>query len=519
LAAQYTVPVTGDGVPYRRPEILRNFNANVARPIKPYVQYCKLEYCAEYTMRSVKIQPLHLQCWRQHRHASSSATAASGIVTGTGTRRRPWFQDDNKFNFKCTACGKCCRGKTNVFINEAEIRTISSRLGMHKATFMDKYTDDREEPDGTIVTSLKTKTSGEECVFLDQKGMCSIYDVRPTHCRTYPFWPQLLLGPTEWETERSRRCEGINQPKVEGSYVDKSRVIENLIIHQVHARGNGPNFTYEESVEYLGGSMQQEPTLADEFERDFFSTHFSELIYEDDQCRIVDVTLPDLAPDRKNTSLSIEADHRRVKVNEEQAEDDEDDDGGPPRLATFRRLEFLNSPEMAQTEVQLCTHGGGKTGVDHSVLTFPVHRALAGLMKDYLSKSANHTSVLLLGAGGCALPMHILTSSSLATPLIEIDAIEPLGKLYKLAEKYFGAKFNADIGSDTRARRLRPFVTDALEFLQSISSELQASSYPYHMVVVDAFESASNINQAPPQSFLTADMVHRLAAATKAETG
>ena len=46
---------------------------------------------------------------------------------------------------------------------------------------------------------LKRKENA--CIFLDQGGQCSIYDVRPVQCGTYPFWPSLLNNKKAWEDE------------------------------------------------------------------------------------------------------------------------------------------------------------------------------------------------------------------------------------------------------------------------------------------------------------------------------
>jgi len=39
------------------------------------------------------------------------------------------------------------------------------------------------------------------CVFLDAFGKCSIYEVRPVQCSTYPFWPSLVDRREDWEDE------------------------------------------------------------------------------------------------------------------------------------------------------------------------------------------------------------------------------------------------------------------------------------------------------------------------------
>lgn len=46
-----------------------------------------------------------------------------------------------------------------------------------------------------------------DCVFLKDKK-CQIYQVRPTQCRTFPYWPSTLESPEAWR-EAARHCEGI----------------------------------------------------------------------------------------------------------------------------------------------------------------------------------------------------------------------------------------------------------------------------------------------------------------------
>jgi len=88
-----------------------------------------------------------------------------------------------------------------------------------------------------LLTSLKGKSGSKECIFLDG-NKCSVYNVRPTQCRTYPFWPQYLLGKAEWRAE-SIQCEGISLSLLETkSYIKPVDILQNLIIHQVHAKGH-----------------------------------------------------------------------------------------------------------------------------------------------------------------------------------------------------------------------------------------------------------------------------------------
>ena len=45
------------------------------------------------------------------------------------------------------------------------------------------------------------KRKDDACIFLNPIGQCSIYDVRPIQCRTYPFWPSILKNKQTWEDE------------------------------------------------------------------------------------------------------------------------------------------------------------------------------------------------------------------------------------------------------------------------------------------------------------------------------
>ena len=59
--------------------------------------------------------------------------------------------------------------------------------------------------------SLTEKENGD-CIFFEE-GRCSIYDVRPRQCRTYPFWLKNLRSPEAWALA-CRSCEGIGQGRL-----------------------------------------------------------------------------------------------------------------------------------------------------------------------------------------------------------------------------------------------------------------------------------------------------------------
>ena len=50
-----------------------------------------------------------------------------------------------------------------------------------------------------------------DCVFYDaETARWSIYAVRPSQCRAFPFWPELLRSQSAWDAA-ARKCPGMNE--------------------------------------------------------------------------------------------------------------------------------------------------------------------------------------------------------------------------------------------------------------------------------------------------------------------
>lgn len=117
--------------------------------------------------------------------------------------QEPWYS--NGLRFKCTGCGKCCTGSPGyIWVTKEEIQAIAEFLKISVDKFMRTYIRQKE---GRF--SLIEKPSFNfDCVFLKEKK-CSIYEVRPKQCRTYPWWISNLKSRECWE-EAAKECEGIN---------------------------------------------------------------------------------------------------------------------------------------------------------------------------------------------------------------------------------------------------------------------------------------------------------------------
>ena len=120
---------------------------------------------------------------------------------------KPWFKDG--LRFKCTGCGQCCTGTPGfVWVSPSEAIAIAEQLKISVEEFLKKYT--RQVGNRLALLEHRRTNNNYDCVFLDGKR-CTIYDVRPKQCRTYPWWPENVKTPEEWK-EEAVRCEGINHP-------------------------------------------------------------------------------------------------------------------------------------------------------------------------------------------------------------------------------------------------------------------------------------------------------------------
>jgi len=122
----------------------------------------------------------------------------------------PWYAPG--LSFTCTQCGNCCTGPTGFvrFTND-EARAIADHLGLTVTEFRKRYT--RQVAGSPSLTETK-RGRDYDCVFLthDASGKrgCSIYPVRPTQCRTWPFWPENIASPRDW-ADAAKTCPGMQQ--------------------------------------------------------------------------------------------------------------------------------------------------------------------------------------------------------------------------------------------------------------------------------------------------------------------
>jgi len=132
----------------------------------------------------------------------------------------PWYADG--LHFECTGCGQCCTGSPGyIWVNETEIEQIAAHLNLSVKDFARRYL---RKIKGEF--SLLEMPETYDCIFLKEKK-CQIYSIRPTQCRTFPWWPRLLKTKEEWEKAASF-CEGIRPaaPLVKLDVIEEQRDLQ-----------------------------------------------------------------------------------------------------------------------------------------------------------------------------------------------------------------------------------------------------------------------------------------------------
>lgn len=122
----------------------------------------------------------------------------------------PWYAAGLRFG--CTACGKCCvnHGEFSyVYSTREEREALARHFGLSRAEFEARYCE-------AVTGGLSLKSKDDACVFL-KEGKCSVYELRPAQCRTFPFWPELLVDEDTWQKDVASFCPGVGQGPLHGA--------------------------------------------------------------------------------------------------------------------------------------------------------------------------------------------------------------------------------------------------------------------------------------------------------------
>jgi len=118
-------------------------------------------------------------------------------------------KDGYNYKFNSSACatcgGACCIGESGyIWVNYQEIKKMAQFLELTIEEFATMYL--RKVKHRYSIIERKIATDNYACIFFDNSiKQCKIYPVRPTQCRSFPFW-EIFKNDIE---EVKKECPGI----------------------------------------------------------------------------------------------------------------------------------------------------------------------------------------------------------------------------------------------------------------------------------------------------------------------
>ncbi len=116
---------------------------------------------------------------------------------------------ENGLKFSCSQCGKCCCGEPGVvYFNPEEFEKLVAFLAA-KGHSREEIVSQMMRPYKDSYTARDDFEDGH-CIFFDHG--CTVYEVRPSQCRDFPFWRCNLNSERAW-LETAKDCPGMNHGK------------------------------------------------------------------------------------------------------------------------------------------------------------------------------------------------------------------------------------------------------------------------------------------------------------------
>ncbi len=91
-----------------------------------------------------------------------------------------WANELHESTFQkidCLDCANCCSSIPPI-VNPSDASRLAKYLKSNVSTFQNKYLHQDDDGDWVMNTT--------PCPFLEEKNLCSVYEVRPNACREYP---------------------------------------------------------------------------------------------------------------------------------------------------------------------------------------------------------------------------------------------------------------------------------------------------------------------------------------------
>ena len=112
---------------------------------------------------------------------------------------------DGRFRFTCgpeVECFTACCQKLELTLTPWDIVRLARRTGLSTTDFLERYVRAEERPGRLPRVALMMNEDDGRCPFVTDKG-CSVYEDRPSACRTYPLARAAAPSPASAQVKES----------------------------------------------------------------------------------------------------------------------------------------------------------------------------------------------------------------------------------------------------------------------------------------------------------------------------
>ncbi len=186
------------------------------------------------------------------------------------------ISSQDTFRFSCSPAvpcfNECCRD-LNQFLTPYDILRLKNHFGLSSGKFLARYTSLHTGPESglPIVTLRPKENDGRLCPFVSPGG-CTVYETRPSSCRTYPLVRALTRSRQTGEI--TEQFMVLQEPHCRGFEESRKRSVKQWMDGQEIATYNGIN---DQLMQIISLKNQRMPGPLDLKSRHLFYTALYDL--------------------------------------------------------------------------------------------------------------------------------------------------------------------------------------------------------------------------------------------------
>lgn len=142
---------------------------------------------------------------RKNKKTKDLSTKPNFTTDIKNNKETVWWSEG--IRFECQGSGKCCTSHGEygyVFLTLEDRKRFAKHFNLTTTEFTKKYC---AKFNG--VWHIKDEPNNPDCIFLNKKS-CGVYEARPTQCRTWPFWPEVMSA-KKWQKDVASYCPGVGK--------------------------------------------------------------------------------------------------------------------------------------------------------------------------------------------------------------------------------------------------------------------------------------------------------------------